>query len=204
MKRLLLTLLPCLLLATGAIRAQETAAAPKPPEEATEEVGVLATSMGTMVIRFHEKDAPQTVANFKKLVREGFYNGKKFYRVVAGHVIQTGDNEDDNNRIRVKGEFNSHPFVVGTVGLARDVDPDSGGTEVFICLAPRPHLDGKYAAFGELIEGRDVLEKIGAVAVNEKWIESGGNKVAFHEPKTPVVIEKATIEKRPVSAKPQV
>jgi cyclophilin family peptidyl-prolyl cis-trans isomerase len=109
----------------------------------------------------------------------------------------------DNGRPRVKGEFNSHPFVVGTVGLARDVDPDSGGTEVFICLAPRPHLDGKYAAFGELIEGRDVLEKIGAVAVNEKWIESGGNKVAFHEPKTPVVIEKATIEKRPVPVKPQ-
>ncbi|HVR98065.1 MAG TPA: peptidylprolyl isomerase [Thermoanaerobaculia bacterium] len=190
MKRSLLALLSCLLFATTGIQALDTAAT-------QEEVGVLKTSMGTMVIRFYEKDSPQTVANFKKLVREGFYDGKRFYRVVAGHVIQTGDNQDDNGRPKVKGEFNSHPFVIGTVGLARNPDPDSGSTEVFICLAPRPHLDGKYAAFGELIEGIDVLHKIGAVEVNEKWLGDAEPKVAFHEPKTPVVIEKATIEKRP-------
>lgn len=200
MKRSLLILLSCLLFAPVVIRAHETAApAPDPVEE---EMGVLKTSMGTMVIRFHEKDSPQTVANFKRLVRKGFYDGKSFYRVVSGHVIQAGDG-GENDEPTIKGEFNSHPFVAGTVGLARDANPDSGGTEIFVCLAPRPHLDGKYAAFGELIEGLDVLAKIGAVEVNEKWLGDAEPKVAFHEPKTPVVIEKATIEKRPVPVKPE-
>jgi cyclophilin family peptidyl-prolyl cis-trans isomerase len=171
------------------------AAAPATPTE--EEVGVLETTMGTMVIRFFEKDAPQTVANFKKLVREGFYDGRNFYRVVKGHVIQAGDG-GENDKPKIKGEFNSHPFVPGTVGLARGSDPDSGSTEFFICLAPRPHLDGKYSAFGELIEGMDVLEKIGNVEVDEQWIGDTEPKVAFHKPKTPVVIQKARIEKRAV------
>ncbi len=200
MKRSLLVLLSCLLFAPVVVRAHETAAAPAAPS-GEEEMGVLKTSMGTMVIRFHEKDSPQTVANFKRLVRKGFYDGKSFYRVVSGHVIQAGDG-GENDEPGIKGEFNSHPFVAGTVGLARGADPDSGSTEIFVCLAPRPHLDGKYAAFGELIEGRDVLEKIGAVAVTEKWLGDAEPKVAFHEPKTPVVLEKATIEKRPAPAKP--
>lgn len=113
--------------------------------------------------------------------------------MVKGHVIQTGDVEGTAGP-KVKGEFNSHPFVAGTVGLARDADPDSGTTEIFLCLAPRPHLDGKYAAFGQLLEGQDVLEKIGNVEVDEHFID----KVAFHKPKKDVVIEKATVETRPV------
>lgn len=206
MKSLLLALLSLLTLAAAAPAQPPTpapspspapapAAAPAAPTE--EEVGVLETTMGTMVIRFYEKDAPQTVANFKKLVREGFYDGRNFYRVVKGHVIQSGDG-GENDKPKIKGEFNSHPFVVGTVGLARGGDPDSGSTEFFICLAPRPHLDGKYSAFGELIEGMDVLEKIGNVEVDEQWIGDAEPKVAFHKPKTPVIIQKARIEKRTV------
>lgn len=178
------------------------AAGPSAPAPAgEEEVCVLKTSLGTMVFRFFAEDAPLTTAHVKRLVREGFYDGKPFYRVVKGHVIQAGDG-GENDRPKVKGELGSstkRPHVAGTVGLARDADPDSGSTEIYICLAPRPHLDGKYAAFGQLVEGHDVLEKIGNVEVEEKYEESGGNRIAFHKPRTPVIIEKAWIERRAVS-----
>jgi len=164
---------------------------PTPAAAAPEEIGVLKTNLGTMAFRFFEQDAPQTTAHIKKLIRDGFFDGKLFYRVVKGHVIQAGDGEGTAGP-KVKAEFNSHPFVAVTGGLERDADPDSGSTEIFICHVPRPHLDGKYTAFGQLIEGQDVLEKIANVEVEEKYVD----KVAFHKPKQPVVIEKATIETR--------
>ena len=157
------------------------------------EVAVLETSLGTMVFRLFEKDAPKTVANFKALVKEGFYDGKPFYRVVAGHVIQTGDG-GESGRPTVPDEFNSNPHVAGALGLAHDVQPNTGSTEIYVCLAPRPHLDGRFTVFGQIIEGMDVLAKIGAVPVNEKFLE--GN-VAFHEPKEPVLIRKGRLETRP-------
>lgn len=164
-----------------------------PPQrgEDSEEVCVLQTGMGTMVLRFFDDAAPLTVAQFKGLVNEGFYDGKPFYRVVAGHVIQAGDGEGAATAT-VKGEFGAHPHVVGAVGLARDQDPDSGSSEFYICHAPRPHLDGRYAVFGLLIEGFDVLEAIGNVEVNEKW----EGEVAFHTPRKPVLIERAYLERR--------
>ena len=168
---------------------------------AGEEVCVLETSMGTMVFRFFEEAAPETVANFKRLVREGFYDGLPFYRVVSGHVIQAGDG-GENNKPLVKGEFGAYPHETGAVGLARDSDPDSGSTEIYICHAPRPHLDGRYAVFGLLVEGFDVLEAIGQVDVIEDWVGDEKN-IAFHKPKEEVVIVKATLERRdlePVSA----
>lgn len=181
------------LLAFPLLAAETPAPAAAP---AREEVCVLETNMGTMVFRFFEEDAPLTSAHFKKLVREGFYNDKPFYRVVKGHVIQGGDGEG-NVGPKVQGELKSsdkHRHVKGAVGLARDKEPDTGSTEFYICLEPRPHLDGKYAIFGQLIEGMDVLEKIGNVEVNPLYVK----KVAFHEPKQPVIIRKATIEVREV------
>jgi len=160
----------------------------------TDEVCVLETSMGTMVFRFFEEEAPLTVANFKDLVRDGFYDGLPFYRVVAGHVIQAGDG-GENDKPLVKGEFGAYPHVTGAVGLARDTDPDSGSTEIYICHASRPHLDGRYAVFGLLVDGFDVLEAIGQVEVIEEWV--GDEKdIAFHKPKEEVVILKAHIERR--------
>ena len=185
---LLLNLLT--LLAGGAAAAQ-----PPPPAAETIEVCVLETTMGTMVFRFFAEEAPRTVENFRRLVREGFYDGQPFYRVVKGHVIQAGDG-GENDQPTVKGEFGAHPHVVGAVGLARDADPDSGSTEIYICHAPRPHLDGRYAVFGLLVEGFDVLEAIGNVEVEERW----EGEVAFHRPKTPVVIERATLERRTIDA----
>ncbi len=162
-----------------------------------EEVCVLETTMGTMVFRFFEDAAPATVRNFKNLVREGFYDGLPFYRVVAGHVIQAGDG-GESGRPTVPGEFGAHPHVTGALGLARSEDPDSGSTEIYVCHAPRPHLDGRYAVFGLLISGSDVLEAIGNVAVDERW----EGEVAFHEPKQPVLIERARLESRPIEARP--
>ncbi len=152
---------------------------------------MLETTLGTMVFRFFADAAPATVRNFKRLVRAGFYDGLPFYRVVAGHVIQAGDG-GESDQPTVKGEFGAHPHVTGAVGLARAEDPDSGSTEIYICHAPRPHLDGRYAIFGLLTEGFDVLEAIGNVEVEERW----EGEVAFHEPKTPVLIKRATLEHR--------
>ena len=185
----LLLLFIAFVVAAGCAVAHKAA----PPAQ-EEEVCVLETSVGTMVFRFFEEAAPLTTRNFKERVREGFYDGKPFYRVVAGHVIQAGDGEG-TERPTVQGEFGAHPHVVGAVGLARDEDPDSGSTEFYICHAPRPHLDGRYAVFGLLVEGFDVLERIGNVEVEEVW----ERKVAFHKPKTPVVIERAWLKKRPAA-----
>lgn len=175
----------------GAVAGQNTDLQP-----AEQEVCVLETNLGTMVFRFFEKEAPVTTQHFKSLVEEGFYEGKRFYRVVAGHVIQAGDG-GESGRPTIKGEFGAHPHVTGIVGLARDADPDSGSTEFYICLAPRPHLDGNYAVFGQLIEGLDVLEKIGNLAVDEQYL--GPDKIPFHQPQEPVVILRATLDKRPVT-----
>lgn len=189
-----------LLLLTSAalpLRGQAPELEPSPsipgPIAAPMQVAVLETSLGTMVFRLFEKDAPQTIANFRKLVQEGFYDGKPFYRVVTGHVIQTGDG-GESGRPTVKDEFNSNLHVAGALGLAHGSEPNSGSTEIYVCLAPRPHLDGRFTVFGQLIEGKDVLEKIGGVPVNEKFVEGG---IAFHEPKEPVIIRKARVETRP-------
>ncbi len=169
-------------------------AAQVPPEAKpeTEEIFVLETSLGPMVFQLFEKDAPRTVENFRKLVREGFYDGKPFYRVVQGHVIQTGDG-GESGRPTVPDEFNANKHVAGALGLAHGQEPNTGSTEIYVCLAPRPHLDGRFTVFGQVIEGMDVLEKIGGVPVNEKFLEGG---VAFHEPKEPVLIRKARLETR--------
>lgn len=155
-----------------------------------EKVCVLKTNYGTMSFTFYPKEAPKTCAHIQKLVDEGFYNGNEFYRVVKGHVIQTGGGGE-----KIKAEFNDNEHIKGTVGLARDKDPDSGDSSFYICLAPRPHLNGKYTVFGQLIQGMEVLEKIEQVEVEEKFVGEN-NDIAFHEPKEPVIIEKASIELR--------
>lgn len=167
----------------------------KQDEQVKQKVCVLQTNLGTMIFRFFEKDAPKTSKYFQKLVKEGFYNGKIFYRIVKGHVIQAGD-QGESGKPTIKDEFNANPHIIGAVGLAHGADPNSGSTEFYICLVPRPHLDGKYTVFGQLIEGLDILEKIGNVEVNEQYI--GDSKIAFHEPKEPVIIKKASIELRNV------
>ncbi len=156
------------------------------------EVCVIKTNMGEMSFVFYDKEAPKTTLNFRKLIRDGFYNGKEFYRVVKGHVIQAGDG-GENNYPKVKSEFNKNPHIIGAVGLARGVDPDSGSTEFYICVAPRRYLDGKYTVFGQLISGYDILKKIESVKVKKIYLDKK-KKIAFHIPINPVIIEKIFIK----------
>lgn len=181
--------------AAGAVAGE---GAEKEAEERAEELVVLETSMGTMKVRLFRDAAPQTVAAFVDLVEDGFYDGTEFYRVVSGHVIQFGDG-GENDRPTVpfearKPEEGGRPHLKGAVGLARDSDPDSGSTEVYVCHAPRPHLDGNYTVFGELAAGMEVLDAIAAVPVDEEWLGDEG-QIAFHTPKQPVTIERAYVER---------
>lgn len=158
------------------------------------EVCVIKTSLGAMTFSFYGDDAPRTTAQFKALVGKGFYDGKEFYRVVRGHVIQAGGGEAP----ALPPEFNLRPHVFGTLGLGRTGDEASGDSEFYVCVAARPYLDGRYTVFGRLVEGEEVLERIAAVPVKEIW-EGEDRGMAMHEPVTPVVIEKAWLEKRPAA-----
>lgn len=152
-------------------------------------VCVMETSLGTIAFELYAEDAPKTAARFESLVRKGFYDGKDFYRVVRGHVIQAGG----GGAPPLPPEFNTRPHLVGTLGLGRTGDEWSGDSEIYICVAPRPHLDGRYTVFGRIIEGFDVLERIAAVPVEERW-EGPDRKMAMHKPLTPVLIRRATIK----------
>jgi peptidyl-prolyl cis-trans isomerase B (cyclophilin B) len=134
------------------------------------EVAVIKTTAGEMVLEFWPEVAPGTVENFKKLARGGFYDGTAFHRIVKGFMIQGGDplsKRDDplvgtgGPGYKIKAEFNERPHVRGVISMARSQDPDSAGSQFFICLADAKFLDRQYTAFGQLIKGDDVLGKIG-------------------------------------------
>jgi peptidyl-prolyl cis-trans isomerase B (cyclophilin B) len=136
------------------------------------EVAVITTSAGEMVIEFWPDVAPKTVENFKKLAQEGFYDGTAFHRIIKGFMVQGGDpltkDPDAEERWgtggpghRVKAEFNEHPHVRGVVSMARSQAPDSAGSQFFICLGDARFLDRQYTAFGKVIKGDDVLGKLG-------------------------------------------
>ena len=140
------------------------------------EVAVIKTGEGDMVVEFWTDAAPNTIDNFKKLARAGFYNGTAFHRIVKGFMIQGGDplTKDLANESRfgtgdpgykIKAEFNDHSHDRGVISMARSQDPDSAGSQFFICLAPVHRLDHQYTTFGKLIKGDDVLEKIGNTPV---------------------------------------
>ncbi|MSU58171.1 MAG: peptidylprolyl isomerase [Pedosphaera sp.] len=135
------------------------------------ELAVIKTSEGEMVLEFWPDVAPMHVDNFKKLALEGFYDGTCFHRVIKGFMIQGGDpnTKDEAKKSswgtggpphRVKAEFNEKPHVRGVLSMARSNDPDSAGSQFFICHATASSLDRQYTAFGKLVKGDDVLEKI--------------------------------------------
>jgi len=137
----------------------------------TAEVAIINTTEGTMVIEFWPDAAPNTVANFKKLAQKGFYDGTAFHRVIKGFMIQGGDplTKDASKEdmwgtggpgYQIKAEFNDHSHVRGVISMARSQDPDSAGSQFFICDGNPTFLDHQYTAFGKLIKGDDVLTKI--------------------------------------------
>src|SRR5213080_3614732 len=142
------------------------------PMNSSNEVAVIKTSEGEMVVQFWIDAAPNTIENFKKLARQGFYDGTIFHRIVKGFMIQGGDpNSKDPTKessygagdpgYTIKAEFNNYSHDRGVISMARGPDPDSAGSQFFICLAPVRRLDGQYTTFGKLIKGDDVLDKIG-------------------------------------------
>ena len=140
------------------------------------EVAILKTSAGEMVAELWPEVAPKTVENFKKLAREGFYDGTAFHRIIKGFMIQGGDpNTKDPSKessygiggpgYSVPAEFNDRPHVRGVLSMARSADPNSAGSQFFICLGTKSSLDHQYTTFGTLIKGLDVLDKIGDTPV---------------------------------------
>ena len=130
---------------------------------------------GTMTLELYPEIAPITVANFVKLANEGFYNGLIFHRVIAGFMIQGGDPTGTGMGgpgYQIKGEFSSNgvkntlKHTRGVISMARSMQPNSAGSQFFIMHQNAPHLDGSYAAFGKLVEGFDVLDRIAGVATN--------------------------------------
>jgi peptidyl-prolyl cis-trans isomerase B (cyclophilin B) len=171
-------------LVSGLVAASLGAAEEKEGKAAgTNEVAIIKTTQGDMVIEFWPDVAPKTVDNFKKLAKDGFYDGTAFHRIVKGFMIQGGDpNTKDPSKeasygqggpgYTIKAEFNTRPHVKGVISMARSNDPNSAGSQFFICDGDAKFLDNKYTAFGKLIKGEEVLDKI----ANTPVVMRGGER----------------------------
>ncbi len=124
---------------------------------------------GVIELELDREAAPVTVENFEALVRKGFYDGLIFHRVIRGFMIQGGDPTGTGrggSGSSIKGEFarngvkNPLPHKRGVISMARSADPNSASSQFFICHADAPHLDGNYAAFGKVVKGLDVVDRI--------------------------------------------
>jgi len=131
---------------------------------------IIETNLGIIVFKLFPDLAPETVRNFEKLARDGFYNGTLFHRVIPGFMIQGGDpNTKSGNKNTwgtggpghtIKAEFSSRSHHRGIVSMARAQDPNSAGSQFFIVTTDSTFLDRQYTVFGEVIEGMDVADKI--------------------------------------------
>ena len=156
----------------GAAPTQGTAPATADPDAPAkgDKVAVIDTNYGQIVFKFLPDKAPNTVKNFISLANKHFYDGTKFHRVIPGFMIQGGDplsKESDRSKYgtggpgyAIRAEFNSTKHERGIVSMARSSDPDSAGSQFFIMVAAAPSLDGQYSAFGKVVSGMDVVDKI--------------------------------------------
>jgi peptidyl-prolyl cis-trans isomerase B (cyclophilin B) len=157
------------------------------------EHAIIKTSKGELTLAFWPDVAPKTVENFKKLAREGFYDGTAFHRIIKGFMIQggcpntkagaTGMAGTGDPGYKLKAEFNAKNHVRGVISMARAQHPDSAGCQFFICHGDARFLDRQYTAFGEVVKGDDVLELLANVPT-----KSGGGG----EKSTP--IERVAVE----------
>ena len=138
-------------------------------------VTITMTDGSVMKAELYPEVAPNTVNNFISLVKKGFYDGLVFHRVIRGFMIQGGDPQGTGMGgpgYSIKGEFTYNGFsndlkhTPGVLSMARSMMPDSAGSQFFIMHKAAPHLDGQYAAFGKIIEGMDVVNKIAEVATD--------------------------------------
>lgn len=185
MKPMTLTLALSLLLGGAALFAADAKTDSKDSKTATpqektnvnaNEVALIKTSAGDMTVEFWSDVAPKTVENFKTLARKNFYDGTCFHRIMKGFMIQGGDplTKDPTKEAQwgtggpghsIKAEFNDRKHTRGVLSMARSANPDSAGSQFFICHGDAGFLDGKYTAFGKVIKGDEVLEKIANTAV---------------------------------------
>ncbi|MDO4622808.1 MAG: peptidylprolyl isomerase [Eubacteriales bacterium] len=145
-----------------------------------------------MKAELYPEIAPNTVNNFISLVKKGFYDGLTFHRIIAGFMIQGGDpagNGTGGPDYSIKGEFAGNGFNntlahdAGVLSMARAMNPNSAGSQFFIMHKKAPHLDGQYAAFGKVIEGMDIVDKIASVQTN--WSDA---------PREPQIISSMVVE----------
>ena len=157
-----------------------------------EKIAVIKTDKGDIKVRLFPEEAPKAVENFVTHAENGYYDGLIFHRVIAGFMIQGGDPEGTGMGgpgYSIKGEFASNGFkndlkhTRGVLSMARSMRPDSAGSQFFIMHQNAPHLDGDYAAFGKLIEGEDVLDKIAGVDTDYS-----------DRPRKPQVMKTVTVE----------
>ena len=123
----------------------------------------IATDRGDIVVQLFPDDAPVHAAAFLKLAKAGFYDGLTFHRVEPGFVVQGGDPDGNGTGgpgYRLKAEFNSRPHERGTLAMARSSNPDSAGSQFYLCLADARFLDGQYTVFGSMTEGFEALDAI--------------------------------------------
>jgi peptidyl-prolyl cis-trans isomerase B (cyclophilin B) len=140
------------------------------PKVAKKPVAVMTTTLGVIELEFFPEKAPKHVENFIALAKKGFYDKLAFHRVIPGFMVQggcpntkpgaTGMPGTGGPGFKVKAEFNDTKHVRGILSMARSSDPDSAGSQFFIMVADAPHLDRQYSAFGRVIKGMDVVDKI--------------------------------------------
>jgi peptidyl-prolyl cis-trans isomerase B (cyclophilin B) len=136
----------------------------------SETSAIIETKFGSITLKFFPDVAPGHVQNFIDLAKKGFYDGTTFHRVIPGFMIQGGDPNSKNPDKRthgmggpgytIKAEFNNKPHKRGTLSMARAANPDSAGSQFFICVKDSPFLDRQYTVFGEVVSGMDVVDKI--------------------------------------------
>ena len=155
------------------------------------ENAVIKTSYGDMTISFWPDVAPKTVENFKKLAREGFYDGTAFHRIIKGFMIQGGGMTPQGSQKKALAapiKLEISPALQhwdGALCYARTMDPNSATSQFYICHGPQPGLDKNYAVFGQTIQGKDVVDQIARTPTN-----------AADKPKTDVIIKSVKIVKQ--------
>ena len=162
------------------------------PMDYTNKVAEIHTTAGEIDVRFFPDKAPNHVKNFIDLAESGFYNGIKFHRVIPGFMIQGGDPNTKSGAPetwgtggspnKVKAEFNDVHHARGILSMARTMDPNSASSQFFIMVADAPSLDNQYSAFGKVIRGMEVADKIVSAA-----------RDANDRPKNPTTIERIVI-----------
>lgn len=199
MKKILACIIMSMLALVGCTTEKETVRE-VPNEIVSEDNNPIVTmevkDMGTIKIELYPKVAPNTVNNFISLVNKGYYDGVTFHRISKGFVIQGGDPEGTGTGgpgYSIKGEFTNNKFEnnlshePGVISMARTNKPDTAGSQFFIVTGKAKSLDGEYAAFGKVIEGMDIVNKIESVDTNGE------------SPIQPVIMEKVTVDTKGIN-----